>query len=247
MRIGAGTDKGKAREVNQDCFYISGFDGYSEINYFIIADGMGGHNAGEIASTFTVEFIREYIDSKITPDKSGAEITELLNEAIRQANSAIFKKSAEDEDFAGMGTTVIICVINISDGKLYTAHVGDSRLYLIHNGRINRITTDHSMVEELLSSGTITKEEAVKHPKKNVITRAVGGEITIKTDMFIDSVTENDIVLVCTDGLTNMLNEQEILGTISAHEDLQIAVNELIELANLQGGLDNITVIAIGL
>ncbi len=246
MRIGAGTDQGKAREVNQDSFYISKFnDGSLDVGYCIVADGMGGHNAGEVASAFAVEFLKDYIDSRLKEYTAGSEIIDFLKEGVKEVNTEILKKSAESESFAGMGTTVIVCIIN--GGTLYAAHVGDSRLYLIHNGIIDKITTDHSMVEELLNSGTITREEAMKHPKKNIITRAVGGELTIKTDIFINSLVENDIILVCTDGLTNMIKEQEILKIIEEHYDLQFAVEELIRLANLRGGLDNITVIAIGL
>ena len=187
------TDKGKKREKNEDCLYADG-------TLFIVADGMGGHNAGEVASRMAVDIISE----KLKNVKKN--FREEISDAVAFANGEIYK--AAEGKFSGMGTTADIC---ICDGKsLHIGHVGDSRVYLLHSGELSKITVDHSYVEMLLRKGEITREEADNYPMKNMITRAVGVGSGITTDYYEKSVSEGDILLMCTDGLTNAVSENEI-------------------------------------
>jgi len=242
--IGAFTDKGKKREINEDDYYISDFDELGN-GYCIIADGMGGHNAGEVASKIAIDVIRDCIDSKYSSDMSEQQIWDILNLSMEKANYAIYQKSMENEKYSGMGTTAIICLIH--NKNAYIAHVGDSRAYLMRDGKMIQITTDHSMVEELINNGSITREEAANHPQKNVITRALGCEENIKIDTYTQKYSEKDILLICTDGLTNMLTCDEIIHVISECENIQHGVEKLVSLSNDKGGLDNITVVALGM
>ena len=243
MKIGAYTDKGKIREINEDNFFVSDFSNQLNGGFCIIADGMGGHNAGEVASRIAIEEIRAYILQYYQSNMSDKEIIEMLKSSMEKANEIIYNKAVENTDCSGMGTTCIICLMHHS--YLYIAHVGDSRVYLIRDGDMVQITTDHSIVEELVNSGSITREEAQKHPQKNVITRALGGEKDVEIDIYIQECVRGDKFLICTDGLTNMLANDEILSVINSYNDLQLAVEKLIFLANDKGGLDNITAIVL--
>ncbi len=247
IRMGAFTDKGKMREINEDNYFICGFDNEyeNETGYIIIADGMGGHNAGEVASQIAIDEIRQYISQRYHQAISDEEIQNMMHESFVKANTVIFNSSNENEQCTGMGTTAILCVIK--SHKLYIAHVGDSRVYIIRNKKINQITIDHSIVEELVNSGTITREEAENHPQKNVITRALGAEEQTEIDVDFHSLEDKDILLLCTDGLTNMLTNEEILSEFSKDENLQLTIEKLVKLANDKGGLDNITAIALKL
>ncbi len=245
VKIGAFTDKGKTREINEDNFFVSEFEDGSGIRFCIIADGMGGHNAGEIASKIAIDEIQTYIKESYHEGMTDQQIIQMMQDSMKKANTVIYNKSLENEMYAGMGTTAILCFIQ--NHYLCVAHVGDSRAYLIRGNDMYQITTDHSMVEELVNSGSITREEAANHPQKNVITRALGGDKDTQVDIYIQEYMSNDIVLICTDGLTNMLTNSEILAVINSHNNLQLAVEELISIANDKGGLDNITVVAISL
>ncbi|MGE4282620.1 MAG: Stp1/IreP family PP2C-type Ser/Thr phosphatase [Clostridia bacterium] len=243
MRIGAFTDKGKARDINEDCFFVSEFNLEDVFGYCIVADGMGGHNAGEIASSLAIEEIKKYIKDFYHPDMTDQQVIGIMNDSMSRANKTIYDKSLENQSYNGMGTTAIACIIY--DKKIYIAHVGDSRAYLIHESSISQITTDHSMIEELINSGSITREEAQNHPQKNIITRALGGEENIPVDIHIQEYSEGDMIIMCTDGLSNMLTDLEILSVLKCRNHLQSAVEELISIANDRGGLDNITVVAL--
>lgn len=241
--IGAFTDKGKTREVNEDNYFVSEFDNVSGNGYCIIADGMGGHNAGEVASKIAIEVIKENIQRNYRKEAGDAEIFELLKKSMQMANEVIYKESLKNDTQSGMGTTAILCLVHHS--QLYIAHVGDSRVYMVQNGTISQITTDHSIVEELINSGSITREEADNHPQKNVITRALGGEEHTEIDIYVQPLQDSDIILICTDGLTNMLSDSEILREIETYQDLQKVVEKLVRMANDKGGYDNITVVAL--
>ncbi|NLY43577.1 MAG: Stp1/IreP family PP2C-type Ser/Thr phosphatase [Clostridiaceae bacterium] len=245
MRLGAFTDKGRAREINEDNFFVSEPNEASGARFCIIADGMGGHNAGEVASKMAIDEMRESIRQLYRAGMSDSQIIEVLKESMWKANAAIYYRAFENKLCAGMGTTAIVCFVN--DRNAYIAHVGDSRAYLIRDKTISQITTDHSVVEELINSGTITREEAVSHPQRHVITRALGADKDIDIDIYVHKYISNDIILICTDGLTNMLNDSEIFEIIDRNQDLQCAVEELVLMANNKGGLDNITAVAIGL
>lgn len=240
MRFGVCSDKGKIREVNEDSYNIMA--GYSGVPVsFIIADGMGGHNSGEIASKAAVDFVSKYLLQ--FPDLfSGKEdVSDRIREVVEKANEHVLGVSREDEANFGMGTTLVIAVVH--NKKLYIAHIGDSRAYILRMGGINRITTDHSYIEELLRNGNLTMKEAEHHPQKNIITRALGCFEKVEVDTYTCNVKENDIFILCTDGLTNMVEEEEIKKIVLENDDPDIACRKLVDRANESGGEDNITVI----
>jgi serine/threonine protein phosphatase PrpC len=233
--------KGMIREINED--FCDAIIGSSIMKAsFIIADGMGGHSAGEIASKMAVEHISRKImenEGVFTEDS----ISEFLKNTIKEANDIIYEKSNAPGPFSGMGTTLIIAVF--LSGNLYLGHVGDSRAYIIRKGEIRQLTTDHSYVEELVKNGSLSRTEAEKHPQKNIITRAIGCFESVEADICIYEVHKDDIYILCTDGLTNMLTDDKILEIVRNNEDLQSSCDELIDKANRNGGEDNITVIII--
>ena len=237
------TDKGKTREINEDNFFISQFDDVCGNGYCMIADGMGGHNAGEVASEIAVDVIRHVFQKQYHHALSEGQICDLLKGSMQKANTEIYKKACEDPSHTGMGTTAISCLVH--HGCLYIAHVGDSRVYRMNKNMICQITIDHSIVEELVSSGSITRQEAQNHPQKNIITRALGEEQQPKVDIYVRSLKPNDIILICTDGLTNMLSDAEILVEMTGDDVLQDKVERLVNAANNKGGYDNITVVAL--
>lgn len=241
MRFAAKSDKGITREINEDCCnIISGHPGIPAV--FIIADGMGGHNSGEIASKTAVDHISNRILEASGLFSEGADNSNVVKKLILEANKAVHDKSLEYTGNHGMGTTLIIAVII---GKIiYVGHVGDSRLYLIRDSVIRQITTDHSYIEELVRNGSLTREEAEKHPGKNIITRALGCSVELDVDTYVCNMEENDLFILCTDGLTNMLSEDEIKRTALGNPPPE-ACEELVNLANKNGGEDNITVVII--
>lgn len=237
LKYGIKTDRGLKRQINEDsCNVLAGLSGVPTC--FVIADGMGGHKSGEVASQKAVDLVCHHlIDAKWDID----DASELLKNIINNVNEEIYKFSLMDESTQGMGTTLIIATIK--NDKLYIGHVGDSRVYLIRDNIIKKITWDHSFTEELVKNGSITKDEAINHPKKHMITRAVGFEADLLVDTYEIEITENDIILLCTDGLTNMIDEDIILDIIKKEEDPQVACDSLVQNANNRGGEDNITVI----
>ena len=231
------TDIGKKRKLNQDYVYTSERPVGNLPNVFIVADGMGGHNAGDYASKFTVETMIQEIENsfEVNPEK-------ILAKAIEVANEKILAAAAEDENLEGMGTTVVAATCM---GKyLRVANVGDSRLYVIGE-KITQITRDHSLVEEMVRMGGIDREAARNHPDKNIITRAVGATNKVEVDFFNVELSEKDIVLMCSDGLTNMLEDEEIRMILNGQRDIVEKAEELVKAANLNGGKDNIAVVLI--
>lgn len=232
------TDIGKRRKLNQDYVFVSVCPIGELPNVFIVADGMGGHNAGDYASKYTVEMIEEQIrESQLT------EAAEILDSAICRANSYIRNMARENETLSGMGTTVVAATV--SDDKLLVANVGDSRLYIINDKEIRQITRDHSLVEEMVRMGGIDRRAARVHPDKNIITRAVGALDTVEADFFREDLKEGDTILLCSDGLTNMLEDEEIHGIVKRRASLSEKGKALIGAANENGGKDNIAVILI--
>jgi protein phosphatase len=231
------TDIGKKRKLNQDFVYASDEPVGNLPNVYIVADGMGGHRAGDYASKCTVETMVREIRGCF--EKSPIRI---LSIAIRTANEQVRRKAREDESLFGMGTTVVAATCL---GKyLQVANVGDSRLYII-NDEIRQITRDHSLVEEMVRMGGIDREAARNHPDKNIITRAIGARDTIEIDFFHEELKSGDIVLMCSDGLTNMLEDEEICRILKGSGSIEERAEELIEAANTNGGKDNIAVIVI--
>ncbi|MBO4981424.1 MAG: Stp1/IreP family PP2C-type Ser/Thr phosphatase [Lachnospiraceae bacterium] len=238
MRTFSMTDIGRKRKVNQDYAYTSEEPIGNLPNVFIVADGMGGHNAGDYASKVTVETLVAQIASSF--EKNPVRI---LGKAIEAANRLIFRKAHENPDLEGMGTTVVAATCM---GRfLQVANVGDSRLYVVSREKITQITRDHSLVEEMVRMGGIARDEARNHPDKNIITRAVGVNDTVEVDFFTVELSEGDMVLICSDGLSNMLEDVKIRMILSGAGDIADKTRELVDAANENGGRDNITVIVI--
>jgi len=240
MVSGAISDVGKTRENNQDAFYMS--KDYS-LPLFMVADGMGGHNAGEVASSMTMNIIENnFLNNKDSLTKKEI-ILDLIKSSIEEANTKIYLKSLENEKYKGMGTTITLAYI--FNDEICLGHVGDSRAYLIKGQEILQITEDHSFVNELIKTGSITKEEAKTHPKRNMITRAVGSSSIIEMDLLVNEYGKDDILVLCSDGLYNMVKELEICEVFNEEKDIQKACEILANMANNKGGLDNITIVAI--
>lgn len=239
MKAFAKTDIGKAREINQDYYYIPITD---KLDLYILADGMGGYNGGEVASKLAIDSVKKYIENNFEKEKETKEsILNLIKSAIEYANMIVYKKSKEVKELEGMGTTLDVCLIY--NNKIFIGHVGDSRIYRIRQNVMRKLTKDHSYVQKLIEDGTITREEAMTHPKKNMLMKALGCTPYVEPDVRARNYIVGDILIMCSDGLTNMVKEEEIYKTVI--EDAVEAPKKLIEQANKLGGYDNITVITI--
>jgi protein phosphatase len=232
------TDVGKRRELNEDYIFTCDKPVGNLPNLFIVADGMGGHNAGDYASKHTVEKVVESV--RANADEYDPE--NILQDAIDKANTYIYEMASTDANMQGMGTTIV--AVSVRDDDVIVANVGDSRMYVV-NDFITQVTKDHSLVEEMVDMGGIDREAARTHPDKNIITRAVGVKDYVLVDFFSMKITEKEKLLLCTDGLTNMLTDDEILGIILNSRDLEEAGKNLIKEANIKGGRDNIAVVLI--
>lgn len=240
MRAFGKSDIGKVRDMNQDSFYIS--SPQDEVQLFIVADGMGGYKGGEIASKLAVETSKNYIINNFNSIEHDREnILNLIKSAIEYANLVVYEKSKEVPELENMGTTIDICLI--LQNKVYIGHVGDSRVYRKRKEFFRKLTTDHSYVQKLVSDGTITKEEAYNHPKKNMLIKALGCSPFVEPDVMVKGFLKDDILLMCSDGLTNMLRDEEIVQIIN--QNPMEACNKLVDEANNKGGLDNITAVII--
>ena len=236
MKAYSATDVGQKREMNQDYVYCNPESVGALPNLFIVADGMGGHNAGDFASRFCVESIVSNISNS-----SEKTVIGMIENAIKETNELLIQQSRTESDLEGMGTTLVLATV--IEHMMYVANIGDSRLYLI-NDTIKQITEDHSLVEEMVKTGEIKKEEARFHPKKNIITRAVGANAKVVADFFEVNVNENDIILLCSDGLSNMIDDSEIFNLVHQNKDnLKVGVEQLIKRANECGGKDNIAIV----
>lgn len=239
LKVFSITDIGKKRKLNQDYVFASDVPLGNLPNIFIVADGMGGHNAGDYASKYTVETMKEEIERSF--EKNPVKI---MGKAIQIANDHIRKKASEEEALNGMGTTVVAATC-LGDKYLEVANVGDSRLYVVNDQKIEQITRDHSLVEEMVRMGGIDRASARSHPDKNIITRAIGARDTVEVDFFNVELKPGDLVLMCSDGLTNMLEDEEIHQILGAKGDIEEKAEELVRAANENGGRDNIAVIII--
>ena len=241
MFICACSDVGKIRDINQDAYYYIEDD---KLPIFIVADGMGGHKAGEVASNLAIStIIRHYESSKQKILSKEMFIPQFLNESVELANDNLIEEASGDDELKGMGTTVTMCLI--LDNEVYIGHVGDSRAYLLRDGELSQITQDHSLVGELLRIGSITKDEAVNHPKKNIITRALGSNPKINVDVFNRELQNEDKIILCTDGLTNMVTEEKILEILLSSEIPSAVCSTLVNISNEAGGIDNTTIMII--
>lgn len=240
MRVFAKSDIGKARDTNEDFYYTS--DVQDNIKLYILADGMGGYNGGEIASRIATATVKSYIESNFNQiEHSKESILKLIKNAIEYANMVIYEKAKESEELENMGTTLEVCLIY--NNRAFIGHIGDSRIYRIRKNIIRKITQDHSYVQELVKDGTITKEEAVNHPKKNMLMKAVGCTPYVEPDIMVKGFLKDDIIVMCSDGLTNMLSDEEIYNTVL--ENINNSSESLVNKANQLGGYDNITVVII--
>jgi len=236
---------GLVRVQNEDVIFVTTDPIGPLPNLFIVADGMGGHNAGEVASQKSIEFACQFLQNvpqqahPLTPDS----ICYLLVQAAIQANNDVYNMASANPTLSGMGTTFSACVVH--EDMLIVAHIGDSRIYFINGKDISQVTTDHTYVEEMVSIGNITREEAKHHPKRSQITRALGFESSVIADGTTHSLKGVEFVLLCSDGLTDMLSDKEILALITANAGLQQKVQALVDGANNQGGKDNISAIII--
>lgn len=243
------TDIGRKRQRNEDSYLVN-----DKIGLYIVADGMGGHAGGEFASKIAVSTVEEIIrgedrvksnvptNTYLDGDQSNAEGQEQdrLKDAINRAGNMIVRRAFEDPELKGMGTTST--VMFVSADKAYIAHVGDSRAYCVRDGEIVQITEDHSLVHEQLKSGLITEEEAKTHQLKNIITRSVGVQEEVEVDTIVWKIQPGDSYLLCSDGLSNMMNDDEMQDIINKF-DVEQGARELVDLANSRGGEDNITLI----
>ena len=235
--VGLVSDVGLKRKLNEDsaCYLER-----QNFKIYVVADGMGGHNAGEVASKMAAEQIVRYVDDNYSLEDEQI----LISKAIKAANEEIYKFSKTNDKLNGMGTTVTACLVTAK--YIYVANVGDSCCMALKNGELKKITKDHSLVQELLDSGTISEFEAINHPKKNIITRALGTSIDVNVDVFKLGVHEYDLFILCSDGLTNEVTKDEILRIISNENNYISIANDLVNLAKEKGGRDNITVLLFG-
>lgn len=234
------TDIGRKRQLNQDYVFSSAKPMGNMPNLFIVADGMGGHNAGDYASKCTVETVVGEIRNSFEKNP-----TIIVKKAIETANSKIRELAAADENLFGMGTTLVVATVI---GKyLQVANVGDSRLYLVGKQGIRQVTRDHSLVEEMIRLGGLSREDARKHPDKNIITRAIGAKDEVEPEFFTEELEPGDIILMCSDGLSNMLEDKEIEKIVQNEElaEMKEKAEALINAANNNGGKDNIAVVLV--
>jgi serine/threonine protein phosphatase PrpC len=227
--VGVITDTGRKRRRNEDAYVC-------EPPLFAIADGMGGAQAGEVASRLAAAALKES-DARTL----GGE--ERISDLIQEANRRVYDRSITDPNTSGMGTTITVALVE--DGNVAFGHVGDSRAYLIRDGRMEQVTEDHSLVNELMKSGKLSREEAETHPQRSVITRALGTDPDVDADTFTIEAKSGDVFLLCSDGLTDMVGEREILELVELNrQDIDAALKSLVKAANRSGGEDNITVVA---
>lgn len=235
VRYAAKTDIGKLREINEDTFLV-------EDKIFAVADGMGGHRAGEVASSMAIDILKKRageFEKGDTPQR----IQKMLKEALDEVNDAIVKKGETQGDYLGMGTT--LTAFHISERRIFLVHIGDSRAYLIRKEKITQLTQDHTLVADMVGKGEISEEEARIHPLKNILVRALGTDVKAEADLLSEEVQPGDRILLCSDGLSSMLRDEEILSIVNESESLENACQRLIDTANTNGGEDNITVVLV--
>ncbi len=232
LKWGAYTDTGMVRQQNEDSFA-------AEENLFVVADGMGGHNAGEVASALAVTTV-------MGGGRMGINTMEEFRDLVQRANTAIYTASLDDSSQRGMGTTITaMSIVQGVEPRVLVANVGDSRTYLLRNGVLSRMSVDHSYVQELVNEGIITPEEARVHPRRNIVTRALGIDRTVAVDVFSHTVRTGDRVVLCSDGLVDEVADAEILKVLGQHTDPQETAEALVMVANANGGRDNTTVVVV--
>lgn len=238
MKIVAKTDIGLVRTSNQDSYAAGELPG--SVAWAVVCDGMGGAAGGNYASSMAVKIISERISSSYRQGMSEISIKNMLTSAILAANISVYEKGQADSDLTGMGTTVVVAII--ADESVYIAHVGDSRAYILSDGKLNQLTKDHSFVQEMVDSGKLTPDEAKDDPRKNYITRALGVNDDVRVDFCQEFLSGDEILILCTDGLTNYVNSEEIYEITNDGNFYEYA-ERLVNRANNNGGGDNVTVV----
>lgn len=240
MIIYGASNVGKVRKDNQDSYMFDTLN--QSVSYAVVCDGMGGPSGGKTASSTAVSVFASNI-IEIADDFNEDKLRNVISQTIKSANSEIYSKSIEDPNLTGMGTTLVSAVV--TNDEAYIINIGDSRAYIIRDEVIKRISHDHSAVQELIDQGLLTESQARNHPNKNIITRALGVEDFVEYDFFKEKVNQNDIIILCSDGITNYIDDLEIPFEIIKNNNLETVPQKLIELANSRGGADNSTVVII--
>lgn len=240
MIISAKTDIGQVRDSNQDSYAAGEFQ--NGVAWAVVCDGMGGNAGGNVASSTAVKLISERITSGYRDSMTSSSIKNLIVTAITNANIQIFDMATDNPDLAGMGTTVVVAIV--TKNAVYIAHAGDSRAYLVSKDEIRQLTKDHSLVQDMVEQGKITPAEAETHPQKNLITRALGVGENLDIDFTVEDTNGDEVLLICTDGLSNFVDPTDIYRTISDNPHENVA-DILVDLANKNGGGDNITVVSV--
>ena len=235
------SDIGCVRSLNEDSFCIYGFEEEQFPGFCVLSDGMGGHNAGEVASQKTVQFVAESLMETMAAERK--ELPKAMQCAVKDANERVFRMAVTNQGQQGMGATLVIAAV--AQDEVYIANVGDSRAYAYRNGELMQITRDHSVVEEMLANGSITQEEARVHPQRNIITRAIGTDPIVEPDLFEYDYLAGDTLLLCSDGLSGMLENEEIKRILDENRTAKQTVSAFLEAAKKKGGQDNITAICI--
>lgn len=235
MKIAHVTDVGKTRELNEDSVYLN-----KDLGLFMVADGMGGHNAGEVASSIAVTLIGALIEEHVG---TGEITSEFVRDAVQHANRVILQKSVHRPAWSEMGTTLVLALL--TGDHIVVAHVGDSRAYMVSNGVLEQLTEDHTFVAEWLKEGLITKEEARSHAQRHGLTEALGVTDEVEIEVSVRAWDDGGCLLLCSDGLTDMIEDEEILDILMSSAEPRLACQRLVDLANEKGGRDNITVVLV--
>lgn len=231
------SDLGNIREQNQDSFRIEQFDRRTML--CVVCDGMGGAKSGNIASTLAADVFLQEIAATRKPGMADEQVGKMLKSAVKQANFSVYDQAMQFPEFSGMGTTLVAAYVE--NGKAFVVNVGDSRAYLLNQNGIGRITTDHSLVQLMIQRGELTPEQARRYPGKNLITRAIGTESVVECDLFRLHVERGDSILLCTDGLSNLVDDQEMLFEVVHGVNKQLCCQRLLDIAKSRGAPDNVT------
>ena len=240
MNLSGITDTGKVRKINQDVF-ITHLDDDQKAAVFVVCDGMGGARAGNIASAIAAEVFMELAKRSLSEEYNVIDIMQHMSEAVREANAEVYEKSIRDPECSGMGTTLVAAIV--TQGGAVIVNVGDSRAYHVTNERIKQITKDHSVVEDMIDRGDIKRSEANRHPNRNLITRALGTSLDTEPDIFFLNLKAGEYLLLCSDGLSNVISEKTIMSEVLGSAETQEKCQRLIKAANDKGAPDNVTVV----
>ncbi|HHY11703.1 MAG TPA: Stp1/IreP family PP2C-type Ser/Thr phosphatase [Firmicutes bacterium] len=241
MEWRAETSRGLVRPKNEDSWSVVSLPvGGRHLWLAMVADGIGGHDGGEVASALAVDSIKQYISEYFSSGNPG----QVLKQAILYGNGKIRESAIGDKGIPGMGTTLTCVMISCDMSRAFIGHVGDSRAYIVSNGKIRRVTDDHSVSGELVRNGTISEEDAMRHPGRNVLTMALGTQEIVDVDIYEEKLNPDDILVVCTDGLTSLVSPDEIYHMLLTY-GRDLVARKLVDLANARGGYDNVTVIVL--